>query len=150
MYIEQKNGLEIVNVTVLVFAKDMKRLWRYRDICYDINQNSIFKINVILTAEIQTVLDMFIQVSKGVDLFISDHKIPDKLVKDIEKKMYKLSPTSRSITNANGDFHQTYKIAEHMKCIEHMQIKEDTFIADFTDNVIRILEKIKAIEFPEG
>lgn len=150
MYIEQKNGLEIVNVTVLVFAKDMKRLWRYRDICYDINQNSIFKINVILTAEIQTVFDMFIQVSKGVDLFISDHKIPDKLVKDIERKMYKLSPTSRSITNVNGNFHQTYRIAEHMKCIEHMQIKEDTFIADFTDNVIRILEKIKEIEFPKG
>lgn len=150
MYIEQKNGLEIINVTVLVFAKDMKRLWRYRDICYDINQNSIFKINVILTAEIQTVFDMFIQVSKGVDLFISDHKIPDKLVKDIEKKMYKLSPTSRSITNANGNFHQTYRIADHMKCIEHMQIKEDTFIADFTDNVIRILEKIKEIEFPKG
>ena len=148
MYIEQKNGLEVINATVLVFAKDMKRLWRYRDICYDINQNSRFKINVILTAELQTVFDMFIQVSKGVDLFISDHKIPDKLVKDIEKKMYKLSPTSRSITNANGNFHQTYQIAEHMKCIEHMQIKENTFIVDFTDNVIRILEKIKEIEFP--
>lgn len=145
MKIEEKFNTTILNFEVMVYAKDIVSLGIYRNICYNINDHTSYRINLILTDKIQKAFDK-IEKDKGIDIFISNHAIPELKFINMEKRFYEISPDMHIIINSDEGFKHVYRISEKFKCIEHMNIRKDKFAMDFSNFIVHLLEKMESEE----
>lgn len=80
MKFTQKNKIVIKEFNVIVYARGRKTLWGYRNILYDINEQTDYHIDVILTGSADTALRVTEFAHGGTDLIIANEAIDDVMI----------------------------------------------------------------------
>lgn len=145
MKLEEKFNTNVQNFEIMLYAKDIVSLGMYRSICYNINDHTSYRINLIPIDDIQESFNK-IEKDKGIDVFIIDHTIPKLKFINMEKKFYEMYPEMHIIINSDEGFKHIYRISEKFKCIEHMNIRKDKFAMDFSNFIVHLLEKMESEE----
>lgn len=130
-----------VEINLLIYIKDKERLWELRDFFYDIQEKLECKLNLLLTCNLQTAFNMFVHITGGVDIFISDEIIPKECEEALQRQMKTFSPVSRSITKKINGYSHIFNFDDGWKIIEHWQNEEISFESRLHDLIKRLTTK---------
>ena len=142
-----KNKFNLVDkiiVSVLVCTEDLEKVWMYRNICFNINNQTDFKINLIINENTQSLRIVDGVIRNHIEILIIDEENSDELFEEVEKQIYKVCPETEWIVGTYTGYKYIYRINAHLKCIEHMQIRRNMFQEDMQSFIIYLLYKKKA------
>lgn len=75
MKFTQKNKIVIKEFNAIVYARDRKTLWGYRNILYKINEQMDYHVEITLTGSADTALRVAEFIHGGADLIIANEEI---------------------------------------------------------------------------
>ena len=87
----------VINILVCTDKQDL--LWKYRDLLYKIFETSKCKMDLILTARIDTALEISGFIAGGIDIYITEYHTYKKEMKYLENKIRERYPESYIIVS---------------------------------------------------
>lgn len=99
MQIIKRNKDEIQVVNILVYAENCDVLWKYRDLLYGIENRIAHRLELTLTCQPKTVLEVIEFLHGELDFYISDHPERIKALDFLEWKIHQKYPECRIVVN---------------------------------------------------
>ncbi|MDD3139637.1 MAG: hypothetical protein PHX08_11780 [Lachnospiraceae bacterium] len=76
----QKNKIVIKEFNAIVYARNRETLWEYRNVLYEINEQTDYHVDITLTGNANTVLRVAEFAHGGVDLIIENEAIDNAML----------------------------------------------------------------------
>lgn len=108
---------DLIEFNVLVYAKDQKKLWEYREMFCRINEKIPWKIEITLANRMETVWNIITMLSEKIDIFISDVPFEEELIEDFDLKFW--DESHHIIFKKDNEYIDIYRINSNLRCIEH-------------------------------
>lgn len=139
MKVVKKGKEKIIEINVMIYSKNLKILWEYRNVFYQLMEELDCKMNLTLTGNLQTAYNMFSSVIGEVDIFISDYFLNYKQKCILEEIIQKHAPKCHMIFKNGAGYIHFYQCNPRMKCIEHWNIGD----GNFAKRVSCVISRIK-------
>lgn len=130
-----------VEINLLIYTKDKGRLWELRNFFHDVQEKLECKLSLSLTCNLETAFNMFVHVTGGVDIFISDEIIPKECEEALQRQMKTFSPMCRSITKKIDGYSHVFNFDDGLKIIEYWQNEDISFESRLHDLINRLITK---------
>lgn len=110
MKFTQKNKIVVKEFNAIVYARDRKALWRYRNILYKINEQTDYHIDITLTGSADTALRVAEFIHGGADLIIANEAIDDVMAGENTNS----NPVTVLLSRQEGSYHVKVYDAERV------------------------------------
>lgn len=131
----QKNNRAVADINIMIYAKTMPELWRYRNLCYRIEKNDKYHIKLTLTKDLDTVFCIVEFLEGGVDLFIAAQSIEKSLFTVLRKKIWVQEEQAQFIINGREKYMHYYR-SDGGYSLKKLDIKDSSELLECIETII--------------
>lgn len=140
MKIIKKNGRDLTELNILIYAEDSEKLWEYRDLCYRIKGELRCEMHITLTNKMETVWNMINLLSGNIDIFLSDIPLEESQIRELDLQLQSYdSEYYHIIIKKETGYIDICRVNKNIKCIEHWKTTKN----DLEEKLFHLISKMQ-------